>query len=123
MAANRQTYIHTTFANAVTLVWGSLRLVPISPVEPDSGSARLLLHGWQHIRQHVTTEHLTDFFVDFNKRLFCHLLVSHLRIGYRPAIATIHWTRARDKLGIRIPSTLCNRNVVRNINVLSSISS
>ena len=26
MSANRQTYMHTTFANAVTLVWGSLRL-------------------------------------------------------------------------------------------------
>ena len=30
MAANRQTDIHTTSANAVTLVWGSLRLAPIS---------------------------------------------------------------------------------------------
>ena len=29
MAANRQTYTHTTSANAVTLVWGSLRLAPI----------------------------------------------------------------------------------------------
>ena len=29
MAANRQTDIHTTSANAVTLVWGSLRLAPI----------------------------------------------------------------------------------------------
>ena len=32
MAANRQTYIHTTSANAVTLVWGSLRLAPIKLV-------------------------------------------------------------------------------------------
>ena len=30
MAANGQTYIHTTSANAVTLVWGSLRLAPTS---------------------------------------------------------------------------------------------
>ena len=30
MAASRQTYIHTTSANAVTLVWGSLRLAPIN---------------------------------------------------------------------------------------------
>ena len=29
MAANIHTYIHTTSANAVTLVWGSLRLAPI----------------------------------------------------------------------------------------------
>ena len=29
MAANRQTDIHTTSANAVMLVWGSLRLAPI----------------------------------------------------------------------------------------------
>ena len=29
MAANRQTDIHTTSGNAVTLVWGSLRLAPI----------------------------------------------------------------------------------------------
>ena len=28
MAANRQTYIHTHVRNAVTLVWGSLRLAP-----------------------------------------------------------------------------------------------
>ena len=28
MAANRQTYIHTHVCNAVTLVWGSLRLAP-----------------------------------------------------------------------------------------------
>ena len=26
--ASKQTYIHTTSANAVTLVWGSLRLAP-----------------------------------------------------------------------------------------------
>ena len=31
MAANRQTYIHTHVCNAVTLVWGSLRLAPINP--------------------------------------------------------------------------------------------
>ena len=30
MAADRQTDIHTTSANAVTLVWGSLRLAPIN---------------------------------------------------------------------------------------------
>ena len=30
MAANRQTYIHTTSANAVTLVWGSFRLTLIT---------------------------------------------------------------------------------------------
>ena len=30
MAANIHTYIHTTSANAVTLVWDSLRLAPIS---------------------------------------------------------------------------------------------
>ena len=29
MAANRQTYIHTHVCNAVTLMWGSLRLTPI----------------------------------------------------------------------------------------------
>ena len=29
MAANRQTDIHTHMHNAVTLVWGSLRLAPI----------------------------------------------------------------------------------------------
>ena len=29
MAADRQTDIHTTSANAVTLVWGSLRLAPM----------------------------------------------------------------------------------------------
>ena len=29
MAASRHTYIHTTSANSVTLVWGSLRLAPI----------------------------------------------------------------------------------------------
>ena len=29
MAADRQTDIHTTSSNAVTLVWGSLRLAPI----------------------------------------------------------------------------------------------
>ena len=29
MATSRHTYIHTTSANAVTLVWGSLRLGPI----------------------------------------------------------------------------------------------
>ena len=28
--ASKQTYIHTTSTNAVTLVWGSLRLAPIS---------------------------------------------------------------------------------------------
>ena len=28
MAAHRQTYIHTTSANAVTLAWGLLRLAP-----------------------------------------------------------------------------------------------
>jgi len=32
MATNRHTYIHTTSANAVTLVWGSLRLAPITYV-------------------------------------------------------------------------------------------
>ena len=30
MAANRQTYIHTTSANAVMLVWGLLMLAPIT---------------------------------------------------------------------------------------------
>ena len=30
MAANRQTDIHTHVCNAVMLVWGSLRLAPIS---------------------------------------------------------------------------------------------
>ena len=29
MATNRQTYIHTHVRNAVTLVWGLLRLAPI----------------------------------------------------------------------------------------------
>ena len=29
----KQTYIHTTSANAVTLVWGSLRLTPINGVQ------------------------------------------------------------------------------------------
>ena len=30
MTASRQTYIQTTSANAVTLVWGLLRLAPIN---------------------------------------------------------------------------------------------
>ena len=30
MAADRQTDIHTTSANVVTLVWGSLRLAPMN---------------------------------------------------------------------------------------------
>ena len=36
MAAN-VTYIHTTSANAVTLVWGSLRLAPITCIYADYG--------------------------------------------------------------------------------------
>ena len=41
MAAHRQTYIHTTSANAVMLVWGSLRLAPIksSTVKKSNGRA------------------------------------------------------------------------------------
>ena len=36
MATNRHTYIHTHVRNPVTLVWGLLRLAPISVVSfPD----------------------------------------------------------------------------------------
>ena len=38
MAASRHTYIHTTSANTVTLVWGSLRLAP------NSNSAAYVAH-------------------------------------------------------------------------------
>ena len=39
----------------------------ISPAEPDYDSVRLLLHGWQYIRQHLVMMHLADLFIDFNK--------------------------------------------------------
>ena len=47
----------------------------ISPVEPDCSYVRLLLHGWQYIRQHLVMQKLTDFFVDFIMHSLCHLLV------------------------------------------------
>jgi len=41
----KQTYIHTTSANAVTLVWGSLRLAPIIQSKYVTGCVdHLLLH-------------------------------------------------------------------------------
>jgi len=43
MAANRQTYIHTHVCNAVTLVWGSLRLAPISSIVKLESSCVLRL--------------------------------------------------------------------------------
>ena len=53
MAASRHTYIHTTSANAVTLVRGPLRLVPISggvhhfthPVHPQTYFLVRLFHN------------------------------------------------------------------------------
>ena len=43
MAASRHTYIHTTSANAVTLVWGSLRLAPIKVVQVENLVCFLML--------------------------------------------------------------------------------
>ena len=40
MAANIHTYIHTTSANAITLVWGLLRLTPITGGQYYSASNR-----------------------------------------------------------------------------------
>ena len=59
MATNRNTYIqtyiiHTTSANAVTLVWGSLRLAPISTDSPREAlcdvryTVKFLLHHKQN---------------------------------------------------------------------------
>ena len=47
----------------------------ISPVEPDSGSVKLLLHDWQYVRQHLAMMHPADIFIDFNMQWL--LLSSH----------------------------------------------
>ena len=45
MAANRHTYIHThTSRNVVTLVWGSLRLAPITGQCLRPENTRLYVH-------------------------------------------------------------------------------
>ena len=38
-------------------------------------SVRLLLHGWQYIWHHLSTQNLADLFIDFNMHLLCQLLV------------------------------------------------
>ena len=47
----KHTYIHTTSANAVTLVWGSLRLVPINAMQlmPHYHDLRFLYQGAQEL--------------------------------------------------------------------------
>ena len=54
----------------------------------------------------LVTQHLTDFFVDFNKRLLCHLLFfSHLTLGYRSTMPTaILDTCEANTLHMCIPS-------------------
>ena len=54
----------------------------ISPVELDSGSVRLLLHGWQYIGQHLAKQYLADLFIKLQQAIA--LPFSHLTLGYRP---------------------------------------
>ena len=65
MAANtqtyRHTYIHTTSANAVMLVWGSLRLAPISSLSrtliPISHSNNQGAEGLGDTRESLAIDH------------------------------------------------------------------
>ena len=72
MAADRQTDIHTTSANAVTLVWGSLRLAPIN----TTGETRPQKYRF---KKHIT-----------GNVVLTHELGRELWVGKKPAIASLY---------------------------------
>jgi len=53
--------------------------------------SRLMVHGWQYIRQHLVMQHLIDLITDFNR--FAIFSFYHLTIAYRPTTPT-YWTCA-----------------------------
>ena len=59
-----------------------------SPTEADSCSKRLLLHGWQFIRQQLAMRYLTGHFVDLTRDHFG--FHSSQYVGYRPTMLTTY---------------------------------
>ena len=79
----------------------------ISPVEPDSGSMRLLLHGWNYVRQHLAMMHPADIFIDFNMQwllLSSDFPTSQWAVGL-PRLLLDTCMRQRLHMHIRNPST------------------
>ena len=91
-----------------------------SPTETDSCSTRLLLHGWQYIRQQLAMWYLADQFVDLTRdHIGFH---SSQYVGYRPTMLTIHTKHMYEAM--HIPSSTDNmaKLPTKTKNVLGAVT-